>query len=182
MEGSKEEVAQITANVSTQLKGLTSPSLLQDIANTEEANAIEIVALPSALKQTKKRAKKPNGQTSSTTKNQSKEAIDYKLDTKKYNSPTQEWSTQQKALWVLYVAKHEASRGQLSASLIATTYNKHHKQSGTIWSNNVSRDFGKIKQGSSALVGEDTRVTPGEWYLTDKGVATVQNLIKGTTE
>lgn len=84
----------------------------------------------------------------------------------------------QKALWILYVIKHEKKMEELSVSQIKNTFNQHFRQSKVIQSNNVSRDLGKVKLGSNALVGENTSVSPRTWYLTDAGNVYVENLIK----
>jgi hypothetical protein len=66
----------------------------------------------------------------------------------------------------------------MSAPRIATTFNKHFPQAGVIRPNNVSRDLGKFKMKSPALVSEDRAKNPSAWFLTDSGIQRVEKLIK----
>lgn len=176
VEGSKEDVAAITSSVTNQIKGLTNPQILDDNIETEDVESTDVTpALLSPLPKKKITRKKSS---SNVNVNQKGESIDFRNDTKKYSTPLMTWTTMQKALWILYVIKHEKKMEELSVSQIKNTFNQHFRQSKVIQSNNVSRDLGKVKLGSNALVGENTSVSPRTWYLTDAGNVYVENLIK----
>ncbi len=98
------------------------------------------------------------------------------MDAGKYGTPTTQWNTLSKALWVMYVVKEIKAVEDLTVAQITEVFNKHYKQARVIRSTNVSRDLGKQKVASPPLVGE-TPGTPSKWYLTDEGIKTVQNLI-----
>ncbi|WP_421944678.1 hypothetical protein [Pedobacter sp.] len=177
VEGSKEDVASITSSVANQLKGLTTPQVFGDSTETEDVEATEIPQsqLPPAPQKKKNSRKKSSSAGSSVMKI---EPIDFKNDPKKYSAPSMNWTTLQKALWVMYVINSEKKISELSIAQITNTFNTHYKQSKTIRATNVARDLGKVKLNNNALVGENATASPHLWYLTDAGNLFVQNLIK----
>ncbi|MCX3267315.1 hypothetical protein [Pedobacter agri] len=181
VEGSKEDVAAITSSVANQLKGLTTPQVFGDNTETEDVEATEVapIQLPPSTQKKKSSRRKPTSGGSGSGGSSKVEPIDFKNDPKKYSTPMMTWTTQQKALWILYVMKNEKSLSELSTAQIANTFNAQYKQTKTIHSPNISRDLGKVKLGNGALVGENVTANPHRWYLTDAGDAFVQNLIKG---
>jgi len=86
-----------------------------------------------------------------------------------WGAPSQSWSVLDKGVWLLYVIEKECSVSQASIRQLSDTFNKHFKQSKVINPSNLSRDFGKKKTGANALLGEDTTVNPGQWFLTEEG-------------
>ena len=108
-------------------------------------------------------------------------AVNYRHDAEKYGSAKQTWTTAQKAMWLLYVVGESAGQKELSAAVIASTFNQHFKQSGAIQRGNVGRDLGKLKTktsgGKPPGVAEDTTKNPSLWYLTEEGSRTAQGLV-----
>jgi len=181
VEGSKEDVAAITSTVSNQLKGLTSPPVISDNAVTEDIDSTEVsngmLHTPSPKKKKTRKAKTPGSSSSPAIK---VEAIDFRNDPNKYGNPSLQWSTVEKATWILYVVQNEKKISELTLTQISKTFNKHFRQSKEIRPSNISRDFGKAKQGATPLVQENATTNPSAWYLTTQGETYVQNLIKAS--
>ena len=94
-----------------------------------------------------------------------------------HGSPCQEWSTAQKAIWFLYVAKPGKP---LSGYSIAKAFNKQFKSSGAIIGGNVNKYLEKEKlKGTSSTVGADMSDGTARYYLTDAGKTTGAQLAKG---
>jgi len=176
VEGSKEDVAAITSSVTNQIKGLTNPQLLGDNIDTEDTESTDVT--PTLLPQAPRKRSTRKKSSSSGSGNMKIEPIDFKNDPKKYSAPSMNWTTLQKALWLMYVINNEKNISELSIAQITNTYNTYYKQSKTIRSTNVARDLGKVKLGNGAFVGENASVSPHTWYLTDAGNLQVQNIIK----
>lgn len=178
VEGSKEDVASITSNVSSQLKNLVQPKGITDDDIEIEDGIATVIPQPIALPVKKKsRAKRNNTSSAPGSKKEVGGAIDFVVDIQKYGSPKMAWSTLQKSLWMMYVIKETLSNDELTLAQITETFNKHFKQAKTIRHSNVSRDLGSSKVKSPSLVGENTTVSPATWYLTEEGIRTVQNLL-----
>jgi hypothetical protein len=177
VEGSKEDVAAITSSVTNQIRGLTSPQILDEPNEVEDAEVTEISSSTESRAPKKKAIRRKSVTTSTQAK--SVEAIDLKKDPIKYSSPSMKWTMQQKALWLLYVVKNESAIDELTITQIVITFNKHFQQSKTIHRANVARDLGKVTMGKSALVQENSTKSPATWYLTSAGDTYVQDLIKG---
>ena len=173
IEGSKEDVAVISSNISNQIKQLVKPQGL----DTEDIQEIEttptLINNPIEIRKKVKR----NRSTSNNAPKPSNTAIDIRFDSTKYGTPKMTWSTCNKAMWVIYTVYQETSIQELTITQIAETFNKHFKQAGAIRGSNISRDFGSKKISSPSLVGETTTNNPSTWYLTDEGNKSVQNLI-----
>ncbi|MEQ1760457.1 MAG: hypothetical protein ABL986_19260 [Vicinamibacterales bacterium] len=104
-------------------------------------------------------------------------------DPAKWGTPLQSWTTQQKALWTLYVAQRERSAQDMTASQITTSFNKRFRQTGQIRHGNVARDLGKAKSSRGtdpALVSEDTTKNPSRWFLVDAGTKFAETLVAKT--
>ncbi len=191
VEGEKKDVQQITNQLGNQLNNMVSP--VAQIAESSDANYQDIPngnKLPS--KQTKnnrtisKNSSSKNTNSSSSTSGSSKKrdrtpavALDLNVDPNKWTIPTQEWSTLEKSLWLLYMLKKEMKVNEARAKDIAATYNKHLRQTGEVRPTNVARDLGKSKSGKSALVGENTQDFPYKWYLTETGEKFVMDKMQG---
>ncbi len=96
------------------------------------------------------------------------EAIDFKHDAEKYGFPKQEWYTAQKAMWLLYMLTGDGIATEMTAPVIAATFNKHFKSFKTILSHNVSRDLAKEK-GKTGAVNSDATKSPETWHLLESG-------------
>jgi hypothetical protein len=105
------------------------------------------------------------------------DAIDFKHDADQYGFPKQNWTTAQKAMWMIYVLAENGEIKEFSASVIAATFNKHFKSFGTILAQNVLRDLGKEK-GKSGAVNSDASQDPMKWYLLEAGKKQIPGLIE----
>jgi hypothetical protein len=179
VEGSREDLPQLSAQLGAQLTGLIQPALaLVEGGSTNDVSprAADVVTEGETPKRKKKRAARTVGAANTDT---SDTTIDWTHDPRKWGSPTQNWNTLQKSIWLIYVASKEKGLSELTQSQITATFNKHFKQAGTIMGSNVARDLGKKKLGRDALVGENTTKSPSAWFLTETGEAQAQKLISG---
>jgi hypothetical protein len=103
--------------------------------------------------------------------------LEFRNDPAKYGTPTQQWSTSDKALWLLYVVKELGQASELSTGQIVKLFNTYFRQAKIITHSNVSRDLGKLKVSVPSLVGEDPTKSPAVWFLTDEGVRKAQAII-----
>lgn len=176
IEGSREDVGSITNALNDQFKGMIQPAakIADSDIDFEEAEQPRIINADHKEKHKRKRKPKSPASTAKTDKS---EAIDFKNDVEKFGAPIQKWSTLEKSLWILYVLQSKENIDECTTGEITETFNKHFKQQGTIRSTNVSRDLGKRKSGNDAIVGENTTINPHKWFLTQKGITQVQNLI-----
>lgn len=184
IEGSREDIPLITQGLAQQLTGLIAPAAA--IASGDDVLENRPPAAPAPLVQEVKRRKKRaagsrNGAATPDPTDTSGGAVNYRHDAEKYGSAKQTWTTAQKAMWLLYVVGESAGQKELSAAVIASTFNQHFKQSGAIQRGNVGRDLGKLKTktsgGKPAGVAEDTTKNPSLWYLTEEGTRTAQALV-----
>jgi hypothetical protein len=143
IEGSRDEVGIVTTGFGNQLKGFIQPAGINE-SNTNDN--ILLAAPEEAGKMKRKKVRRSRAVTNSEV-DPSNEALDFKTDPKKYSSPTSDWNTLKKAMWILYVVRNELSLEELPANRITKTFNKHFKQAKTIQLNNVIRDLGKNKLG-----------------------------------
>lgn len=105
--------------------------------------------------------------------------IDFKHDAEKYGFPKQEWSTAQKAMWLLYMVTEGNTATDLNAKVIAATFNKYFKSFKTILAHNVARDLAKEKAKSGA-VNSDATKSPETWHLLEAGKKQMAELIATT--
>lgn len=183
IEGSKEDVPSIQQALSQQLGGLLQPAagLIEEPPQrpmkTIEAELEPVSTIPGRNTRARKRP------TQSVPKSNGTE-LDIPLDNwprdvSKYVSPTQAWNTRDKALWILYVAHKENIASEASGIQIRDTFNLHYRQAKPITLSNINRDLGKVK---GQLVGEDMKKTPPCWFLTEVGIAAVEQKIKEAKE
>lgn len=177
VEGSKEEVAAITSTVTNQIKALSNSQVI-GLSNEIEDTDVTELSSTIPLSPQRKRSNRKSASSTGSNRSQKVDPIDFKNDPKKYSAPSMSWKTQEKSLWILYVLNEEKQISELSTQQICNTFNAHFKQAKTINSANIARDLGKSKLGNSAYVGENTSSSPNKWYLTEVGIAFVQNLIK----
>ena len=165
IEGSKEDIPLIAANLGQQLTGLLGPAAA--IASGTDASLSSAPA-PSPLQmveEVKRRKKRATTSRSADAQSDTATApIDFRHDPVKFGSPKQSWKTSDKAIWLLHVVGKE-----LSGAVIAATFNKHFRQAGTITVGNSNRDLGRLKSKSPSVVGEDTTKNPPQWFLTEEG-------------
>ena len=175
IEGNREDASVIGRSVGEQISGMLSPSLsiVEGEFTSNRSQAEPAVPL---LDGTAKRRSQRRTKSASTAENNSTQAVEFRNDPSKYATPTQQWSTAEKAIWVLYVVKELAQVSELSTQIVKT-FNTHFRQAKTVTHSNVSRDLGKLKVSSPSLVGEDATKSPAVWFLTEEGVRKAQTLI-----
>lgn len=177
IEGSKDDVPNIQQALSQQLSGLLQPPAgLIEEAPRPQMKTIdsEPVAVPSNRSGKARKRPTPSSAPKSNGSDSDAALSNWPRDVTKYCSPSQAWSTRQKALWVLYVAHKEGIAGEISTGQIRTTFNLHYRQAKTIDTSNINRDLGKLK---GKLVGEDVTKSPPAWFLTEAGVGAVEQQI-----
>lgn len=176
-EGSRDDMKQFSSRFGQQITGLITPGVGNGSENetgkvvTEDTDADVISSTSNSRKKIKR------NRTAGVGKVEKGSALELKVETEKYGSPNQKWSTLDKSLWILYVAESILNIKELSATEIVETFNLHFRQHGKIRGANVSRDFGLKKSGNSALVGENDTTIPTKWFLTEEGKKTAQTLI-----
>lgn len=171
IEGSKEDIPLIAANLGQQLTGLLGPAAA--IAAGEVPGTAETPsrALP-IVEEVKRRRRRATTAKGAEATNGSSGPIDFRHDPAKYGNPKQSWNTSDKAVWLLQVVGKE-----MSGTVLVATFNKHFKQAGIIAVGNTNRDLGRLKSKSPAVVGEDTTKSPSQWFLTDEGNRLAQKLV-----
>jgi hypothetical protein len=180
IEGSKDDVPNIQQALSQQLSGLLQPptGLIEE---TPHSQMKTIEAEPaSASARTSKSRKRSTPSAPRVTRSETDGALDnWPRDVSKYVSPTQAWSTRDKALWLLYVAQEENIASEVSSIQIRETFNMHYRQAKLINLSNINRDLGRVK---GHLVGEDVKKSPPCWFLMDAGTTAVGQKIKEAKE
>jgi hypothetical protein len=179
IEGSREEVPNITQNLGRQIAGMLQPAgaiVVGEVVGGREDDFLEenLTQVPRRQRTRRKRV-----QAQTTRESPVKEdAVDWKHDPSKYGSPKQGWSTADKSLWLLSVVSQEAGINELSGQRIVLTFNKHFRQAGPIRTQNANRDLGRLKVNKTpSPVAEDTTKTPSQWFLTEEGVKSAQSLM-----
>ncbi len=178
IEGAREDAALISRSIGQQMASLIKPtSGIIDVDSDDDdenrpSNRPPIVDVSPR----KTRRKKPSN--GSTADNDGPPAIDFKHSPEKFGNPRQQWKTSEKTLWLIYVLKEITGEDEVANSTLVNTFNKHFKQSGTVRSSNVSRDFGNFKSKERPpLIGENTSVNPPRWFLTEEGIRRAQGLV-----
>ncbi|MDR6206974.1 hypothetical protein [Paraburkholderia graminis] len=181
IEGSQDNVPEISQAIGRQLAGLmqTPDALLNSAADVRTLPAVlpaEEVRLEAPTRRRQNRKRKPtNG--NGLDDEASEVAVDWRHEPSKYGTPSQNWTTGMKALWLLYVVGQETSTKELSGRRIALSFNRHFRQAKEITVANVNRDLGRAKVKAPVLVGEDATKSPSAWYLTEEGIKAVQSQI-----
>lgn len=106
----------------------------------------------------------------------SEDAIELTHNPDQLGFPKQEWSTANKAMWLLYMIEREAATKEASAPTIADTFNKYFREFGVIRQNNVTRDLAALK-GKGKSVSNDPAKDPQTWYLLEDGKKEIEALI-----
>jgi hypothetical protein len=178
VDGNRDDVPLITQAVGQEIAGILMPAttIVEGDATNADTNAtIEAEQISTTRKPLRQRRQK-NSNTESVGSRKTK-AIDFKHNTEEFGTARQDWSTANKAIWLLYVLAQQGGANELSGSQIAATFNKHFKQAKTIVAANVNRDLGKLKVVVDTPVSEDTTKSPSLWYLTQAGVKKAQGLV-----
>jgi hypothetical protein len=177
IEGSKDDIPGIQQALSQQLGGLLQPGAgFIEEAPQPQMKTIEHEAVLPPVRNGKQRKRTTPSASPRAASSESEGALDkWPRDVAKYTSPTQSWSTRDKALWVLYVALKEEITPEVSAIQIRDTFNLHYRQMKPINLSNINRDLGRVK---GQLVSEDVKKSPSCWFLTEVGIQAVEKQIE----
>lgn len=183
VEGSRDDVSLMAQAVGQQVSGLLIPA-----STIVEGEVVEVKDIPTPdiqPKPRKKRARKSpvNSHSIQNNSKQGGSAIDWKHDPIKWGHPQRDWSTSDKSIWLLFVVAQATGTSELTGGQIATTFNKHFRQSREINTGQVNRDLGKAKgsNGGIPLVIEDTTQNPSAWCLTSEGIKRAEEIIQQST-
>jgi len=174
VEGSREDVPRIARRVGDQFGSLVNPALLAEV-NPEHTGA---ATDPNGnASETKSRGKRKSG--SSSSKSPADE-LTLSVDSSRYGSPSQDWTTTQKSIWFLYVVGQTTSTKEMTAYSIAKNFNAHFKSAGAINAGNVSKGLEKERlKGKDATVGANTGGGAAKYFLTDAGNSFANRLAHG---
>jgi hypothetical protein len=171
VEGSQETAPRIAQQVGQQISAVLKPPMLIEMVRDNGKSGSE----SSDGSEDKGRSKKKRSGGSGSKSPADDVAVTH--DPSQHGSPSQEWTTAQKAIWLLYIAN---STKPLSGYSIAKAFNKQFKSAGAIIGGNVNKGLEKEKlKGTSAPVGADVSDGTARYYLTDAGKTMGAQLAKG---
>jgi hypothetical protein len=181
VEGTKDDVPAVTQQIEKQLSGLLHPPTVMAPPTVTGNSKPQPPVIEGEMETNNElRRKKGKRTAGSGTKTSSDEISLPGLSPATHGSPTQSWTTAQKAIWFLYIVGQLTNVKQLAASSIANNFNKHFRSSGPIDRRNVGRDLEKERlKGTDAPVGADTNSGAAKYFLTQTGESLAQKLIKG---
>jgi hypothetical protein len=104
--------------------------------------------------------------------------LEWQHDAGKWGMPAQKWKAGQKVLWLLYVIKNEKAIAELSAPVIAETFNAKFKQYGQLKRTSMPSILGSLKKDAPSLLMDDTTQTPNVWFLSEQGVKAAETLVQ----
>ncbi len=174
--GERDDLPVITENLQQQVAGLISPAvniaaghLPQQKTNGSATNVIEGHSKG-------KRNSRPR-RTAPTSGDTKTVVINWDHDPGKWGFPRQSWKSWQKITWLLHVVSQECSVNELTAGLIVETFNTHFRQAETLKQGSMTRDLGRMKQKTPALIGDHAGKSPITWFLTDAGIQEALKLV-----
>jgi len=171
VDGDRQSVPEITGALRQQMGNLLSvPHTLVD-GQAEQAPEKNITPPDVYTEPTKQRSRKVRRPKAGTV---DVSPLEFRHDVEKWGAPLQNWTTAQKAVWLLYVIENQGLGSELSAAQIEATFNKHFRRAKSIYRRYVVRDLSREKGKS---VGEETTKTPPTWYLTQVGKEYAQKLV-----
>jgi hypothetical protein len=174
IEGERADLPAITQGLKQQLGGIIqAPATVIGVETVEARTETPALPIGNGDGKTRKRKARVAGSGDDAVST----AIDFRHDSEKWGTPTQNWSTQEKALWLLYAVGNQTGQKELSSSGVTATFNKHFRQAKEINRGNVHRDLGKAKVAQPSLVGEDATKSPAVWYLTSEGEKFAKQLL-----
>ena len=153
IQGNREDAPAIGRSIGEQFSAIISPAV--DILEGNSpvgGHSQQLIAPPENPKRRTSRRSKTGPKDAAS---EGAQTIEFRHDAGKFGMPNQQWNTAQKAIWLLYVVKETKGVGELSTGQIVKTFNVHFRQAKTVTSSNVTRDLGRAKVSTPALVGED---------------------------
>ena len=184
IEGSREDLPQITRNLGSQIAGMLAPAanIIEGRAsprlegNREPIDAsAHIIEQHSSTRRTKTRRPAPAAAAGGNGKSK---LIVWDHDANAWGTPLQSWKAVDKALWLLYVAKQVAAAAEMTLTQMVSTFDKLFRTAGKLNKGNLSRDFGKLNAEPPPKVQYNGTVDPPTWYLTDAGTKYAETLVK----
>jgi hypothetical protein len=176
VEGERADLPAITQGLKQQLGGIIqAPATVIGVETVEPRTETPVLQVGNGDGKVRKR--KTRTANSGGGDDQGSAAVDFRHDSQKWGTPTQEWTTLEKAMWLLYAVANQTIQKELSSGSVAATFNKHFRQAKEVLRGNVHRDLGKAKVQTPSLVGEDSSKSPSVWYLTNEGNKSVQQLL-----
>jgi hypothetical protein len=173
VEGTQENGPRLAQRVGDQIGALLKPSLLIDAGR----NGGPILEEPTHGGDKGKSNRRRSGSGGGGAK--SSDDVTFTHNPAQHGSPTQEWTTTQKAIWLLWLANSDKP---LSGYSIAKAFNREFKSAKAINNGNVNRGLEKERlKGAASTVGADTSDGTTRYYLTDAGKAVGAQLAKGIT-
>jgi hypothetical protein len=191
VEGTRDEVPQIARNIGQQFVGMLQPAagIVEGEVVTPAGRVLPAAPLASpatggengagGVKRKSAGRKRRGGVPSASASGAATDlVVEFTHDPAVYGTPKQEWSTANKALWLLYVVGKQAGRNELTAHQIEATFNKYFRQAKQILVQNIARDLGKLRnQPKDAPVAEDNTMEPSPWFLTEAGARRAAQLV-----
>lgn len=183
VEGTKEDAPRIAQEIERQVSGLIRPpALMTPTALGSGSGNSHSPVIDGELRTDNDPKKRKNKRSIGSGTKVAADEINVSIDPAKHGSPSQSWTTAQKAIWFLYVAAQTTNTKQLTASSLANNFNKHFRSAGAINSGNVGKYLEKERlKGTDATVGADANSGAAKYFLTQAGESLVQRLIKGET-
>lgn len=184
VEGTRDDLPVIQQAITEQFSGLLQPATM--LADGEVPKPVPPAFAGSTPAAVQAKATKRRGRSTGSSNNgnnsgdAAKVALDWQHDASKYGNPLPTWSTQQKAVWLLYILNAEASVPEATAKTLELTFNKHFRTSGQVTQANVGRDLAKLKtprKNEPAWVSQDTTKTPAPFFLLENGTRGAQKLV-----
>jgi hypothetical protein len=113
-------------------------------------------------------------------------ALPWKPDIQKHGNPSAEWSTADKAMWLLncFSKDHGGTAAEpkgLTITTLIATFNRHFPYTKPLVNKNVNRDFKAYSAGAGAKVTANHTMSPAVWFLTPAGIAAAEDLTKQKT-
>jgi hypothetical protein len=96
------------------------------------------------------------------------------LDPTTYGNPRQDWTSAQKALWILWAVQESTGKTDLTTTEIVSLFNKYYQQFRTINKQNVGRDLGKERKKNPPTVG--WKPDEKKWFLYEAGTTAAKAL------
>lgn len=193
IEGSRDEIPQMTRNIGQQLSGLLAPAagiVAGEVAEADRRLAAAAPAVPADATRSesngngrrsgsRKRGKAPSGAAKAPGASSAADAVVvFTHDPARFGMPRQGWSTAKKALWLLYAVGEQGGPQELTAHQITATFNKQFREAKQVIIQNVARDLGKMRDRTkNAAVAMDNTMNPSPWYLTEAGRREAQGLV-----
>ncbi len=175
IDGEREDIPAITSAVQQQFSGLLQPTEAMADGRKQLEAAVQVIDGDVAKSKTKGK-RRTGGKVNSDIA--AAQPVEFRHDPAKYGNPQQGWNITDKSVWFMFVLKDLNVAQEVNGPQLAATFNLNFKAAGAIHPPLVTRELGKAKVKSPALVGEDKKQEPSLWYLTDEGTKHAQHLIQ----